>query len=640
MNLNIRIFIKIFVVFCLTSGLFAQEPLKDTTEILKTFTVNAQRLEDFGAGIKSLQFDSATQSRYVHSSLSDLIASEAGIFVRSYHNGGIASASFRGTNASHTAVIWNGFNINNPMNGQMDLSLIPVSFTDGIKIQYGGAGALWGSGAVGGAIHLSAKPRFNEGVKTELSAAAGSFESYSTNLSVGYSKSKHESSIKYFYNTSENNFSYINNYLPDAPKLKQEHARFEGRGLYATHHRLINNNQRLNLFVWYQQIQREIPPTLLESISLAQQKDNNIRVSSEWAKYINNNSLFFRVAYFDDAQNYENPLSNTDARNDYRTFAAEIEKNIIWKRHKINTGSSNSYISAIASNYQNSHNRLTNTIFASYSYESKNERFSYVLSGRQEWIDMKSLPFTYSTGADYRLFNNLLVFAQFSKVFRVPSLNDLFWQPGGNQNLEPESGYTLQAGFNWTVDKGNFTVETMPTFFNSIIDNWILWLPVAGYWRPQNLMQVWSRGLETNTSVTAKFQQLTACLSLMTNYVLATSQKAISDSDASVGKQLLYTPMYNGFAKFDVFYKSWHLSYKHNYTGYRYVSSDNTQYLKPYHKADIHLSYNIDIKKVSTSFFIQCHNLWNEVYEVVAIRPMPLRHFRTGITLSFNNPEL
>lgn len=49
--------------------------------------------------------------------LSELLAASSPVFVKSYGPGGMATAHFRGTAASHSRIVWNGLNLNSPMRG-------------------------------------------------------------------------------------------------------------------------------------------------------------------------------------------------------------------------------------------------------------------------------------------------------------------------------------------------------------------------------------------------------------------------------------------------------------------------------------------------------------------------------------------
>ena len=60
------------------------------------------------------------------STLSELLIQHSPVFIKTYGPGGVSTASFRGTTASHTLVLWNGFQLNAPSLGQVDFSTIPV----------------------------------------------------------------------------------------------------------------------------------------------------------------------------------------------------------------------------------------------------------------------------------------------------------------------------------------------------------------------------------------------------------------------------------------------------------------------------------------------------------------------------------
>ena len=141
-----------------TWTLHAQDTIPN--QQLKKITITTDRLTIYSAGTKNLRFDEKTLLQHRHRNLSDLLQDESPIFIKSYGLGGLATTSARGGSAQHTAILWNGFQINNASTGQIDLSLIPMQSAGSVAIQYGGSCALWGSGAVGGAIHLQAKPSF------------------------------------------------------------------------------------------------------------------------------------------------------------------------------------------------------------------------------------------------------------------------------------------------------------------------------------------------------------------------------------------------------------------------------------------------------------------------------------------------
>ena len=114
--------------------------------------------------------------------LSDVLSPLSNIAINNYGQGGVSVATLRGLGSYHTAILWNGINLQSSMNGGVNLTNIPVNFIDQLAIQYGGNGALFGSGAIGGTIQLSNTLELGKGYSVELSQAYGSFSSYFTGL--------------------------------------------------------------------------------------------------------------------------------------------------------------------------------------------------------------------------------------------------------------------------------------------------------------------------------------------------------------------------------------------------------------------------------------------------------------------------
>src|SRR5690606_11557352 len=108
--------------------------------------------------------------------LGDILQSNTGIFIKSYGQGGLATASFRGTAASHTKVLWNDMPLNSSMNGLIDFSLLPIAFYDGIEIDYGGASLEQNSGSLGGSINLKNGVDFTNRVNIDARQTFASYQ--------------------------------------------------------------------------------------------------------------------------------------------------------------------------------------------------------------------------------------------------------------------------------------------------------------------------------------------------------------------------------------------------------------------------------------------------------------------------------
>lgn len=619
----------------------AQQVITDSvSHILQGVVIESPRISGFTPGLKTTEFDSLTKATYSQKSLADLLADESPLFIKSYGLGSLATTSLRGGSAYHTAVLWNGISLSSSMNGQLDMSLVPVTAADDIKLQYGGSSALFGSGAVAGTVHLLNNPKFDNGISIGTNVYAGSFSDYRQNVFVEVSKKKFVSSLKVFNATAKNDFTYRTMYSVNDERIKQSNAELENRGIISENKFLIGNHQVLSVNAWLQHTDRNIPPTMLQKESKANQIDDALRLMSEWKYEKRKTAAFIRAAWLNEKLVYSDGFSGLDETSKTHQFIAEAEtKMTLGKRHFINIGIHNTY--SIASNRSFERNPHQNrfALFASYLYTSVNKKLSASASARGELVNQTFVPFTYSAGVNYAIVKWLSARANFSRVYRIPTFNDLYWNPGGNPNLKPEDGYAAEVGLNLVLKNKIFLFKTDVTVFNRNIDNWIMWLPGVWYWSPQNIMNVWSRGMETNSSLAINIKKWKITLGVLTNYVLSTNQKAKTENDNSVGKQLIYTPMYSGMAKISIEYKGVLLSYRHNYVGYRFTSTDNTQYLTPYDLGSVYLSYNIKLGNASAGIFFQANNIWNKQYQTISNRAMPGINFNGGIALHFNKPN-
>ena len=644
-----RKYIFIFVFFILADLCSGQST--DSAQTLKEAVISSSRLTTFSTGTKVQVLDSAAIAQYKTGNLSDILAFESPLFIKSYGLGSLATCSFRGAGASHTATLWNGFNLNNPMYGQFDLSLFPVGFMDKVSVQYGGTSALWGSGAVGGAIHLSSEAAFDQGLKTTVSTSFGSFNSRTQNFQLSISKMKWISTAKFFNASATNNFPFYNTALLNSPKQIQSNAELKQYGLLSENYLKINEHQKLSLFFWYQFSNRNSPPLMLQQTSKANRGDESFRLSSEWQRVGNKVTYMLRSAWFDESLSYIDLASNVNSLSHSQTSITEAEAKItVNKKQLVNIGLNNTYAQATSFSVipepevegylgKPSQNRLAG--FASYRFRSENEKLTCVVSAREEYIQNKFVPFTYSGGIEYVPIRWLSARASASKVYRVPSFNDLYWARGGNSKLLPESGFCAEAGIELklTSDHPHIQFTFEPTVFSRNMDNWIIWLPGAAYPSPKNILNVWSRGVETRSELKVQINPVVFKISVITNYVVSTNEEAITENDASVDKQLIYVPMYSGHGKVSVEYKNISLSYVQSYTGYRYTSTDNLEYLKPYVLANMFVSYKINFHSISLDVFIQANNLFNEQYQVLRNYAMPLVNYQAGLSIHFTKPN-
>lgn len=628
----------LFFLFPFVSYLrvFATQP-GDTLH-LKEVNISSTRLQKFAVGHKVEIIDSLTKQAYAGVALSNLLAEQSAMYVKAYGPSGIATVSFRGSNANHTPVLWNGINLQSPMLGQVDFSLIPIIAADEISIQYGGAGALCGSGAIGGVVHLNSPLNFNQGLKINATLNYGSFNDWSSSAGVSISKDKCLHSSKFYHRSALNNFTFYNNSKAGNPLERLSNAALNQWAYIQENAFKLNEKQVLNIRYWYQQSDRQVAPGMAQQQSTAQQFDQAQRALLHWQYSGKLVALNIKQALLSEALNYDDSISHINSQNQSLSVISEVESNFnIHTQHKFDAGINNTYNMARAQAYGTSKAQERFALFAAYKWESKSNTKSLVLSARQEWLDGKILPLSPALGFEIDIIPNLYLKGKASRNYRIPTFNDLYWIPGGNRNLVAEQGWSEDLGLYYSTQKGNIQYKASVNIYNSLINNWIVWLPTENYWAPANIMQVWSRGLESDWQVLRNSGKIQWTLRLNTAYTLASNQQLKAVNDESLYKQLIYVPIYKGFVNAGAGYKSYRINYHCAYTGYRYTSSDNSSFLDPYILHHITLSKDLRLAKCAASLFFKVNNIANSTYQLVAGRPMPLRFYQSGISFSFHN---
>lgn len=619
------------LVFYLTTG-WAQSLSIETD----TVSIHARRLEDLGAGHRLVTIDSMALAGAVGQNLSDLLATHADIFIKSYGAGGLATTSIRGGGASHLAVRWNGFHLQSPMNGQQDLALIPAFFLDQVSLQYGSGGALFGSGAVGGTLILDQNLGFSGLVKGRVMMGIGSFGDQQLGLEVQASQQKWAFRTRYHQRSAQNDFFILSPYS-SVNGQQQTHAAFSQRGLLQEAAYRINEKQELQFWWWHQEKEQEVPPTLSQDSSAATQWDQSNRLAMAWEYESDRLALKVRSAYLTQDLRYRDPLATIDAPNLSQTWIQVAEAFFNPSAgHALHFGVNHTYQQAQAHGYGNNLPRQRRfSLMGSYHLRWLEKHLELILSTRQEWVDGKAIPVIPSLGGRWGLASWFSLKGQIGRSYRLPTFNDRFWEPGGNPDLDPERGWGGEIGLQGRWE--NLEWET--TTFSRQIRDWILWLPgEGGYWTPENVRQVWSRGLENQLGWHQQWGNGGLRGQVCYTFTRATVQESSQPRDGAIGQQLIYTPEHQGRGRLSLNWSGWHLSYSHNFTGRRYTLSDNSQWLTGYWLGQMRLSYSWRCNRLGGSLDFNIHNLWNTPYTVIADRPMPGRNYALSLNIDFFQP--
>ncbi len=623
--------IKAALVICLSLG----RSYGQDTVPLSSVEIVAKKVSLSQIGKKTLSVDSLTREQFRFNSVGDLLSFNSPVFIKSYGPGAIATTAFRGGNASQTAVLWNGFNLQNAMLGQSDLALMPSILFEDVELEFGGSASLWGSGAVGGSIHLNNSTPFNKGLSASVNASTGSTGTRNGSALLLLSKRRLVSSTKLYEIVSKNSFLYRDTSDRESPLKRQAQAGYNFKGLMQELKFIINSRQIVAMNAWVNGNQRRLPPVNPATPAKMYQYDGALRLTASWNYITSRFRSMVRTALLRERIDYTDSLAAIFSVSKVQTVIAENENFFQWRSNQqLNLGLNFSSSSANVQEYdgRKKTDRLSFLIGNRSSF-LRSRLVTYVCA-RAEYFSAGALPVTGNISVEYALTKKIRGKVNTARVYRQPTLNDLYWLPGGNSHLKPEQGYTTEGELSYATVSGRLTFFFSGAAYSRKISNWILWVPGANANpSPLNVQKVWSRGTETVWKAGYQYNKFSTGLSVQTGYCLSTTEENSQENNAAQGRQLIYTPRYTVNNQVYFMYKTAGLFFYHQYVGYRFTSSDNSTWLPPYHASSLKLRYSRQINKINLALYAACNNLFNSNYTIITGRPMPLRNFELGITI-------
>jgi outer membrane cobalamin receptor len=624
-------------LFFVPSWLSAQS---DTAILIAPVEVTASRLTKETGYLFIQRPDSLAMSLHLSGDLSEVLTQEGGVFLKTYGQGSLATSALRGAGASHTAVLWNGFNLQNPMNGVADFSLFPVSLTDEVGIQHGGGSSLQGSGSIGGTIFLDDRLSAKSGWHSSIAATAGSFGDFRQFAKLGYNGKKWGTSLKLSRAAAENDFK-----LHSSLRQRQENAQLAQWALSQTTAVKLGRRQSLRSFLWLQKSERNIPPSSTELDAHARQLDDVTRIGLEWTKTNSANVLKARAGYFEEGIVFFSDVVDTsDSRS--RTFIAEAEQAFRLSRKQTLRLGVHFTGQRADTRETGQQERFRWAAFGEWSLFFLREKGRVSLSARQELVDGALIPLLTSAGGFFQIKKGVKLTASLSRNYNLPTFNDLYWSDAfarGNPDLKPETSWSSELGVQLEKNSGGRHWSARLNAFSNLVDNWILWAPKGQVWSPQNKRKVWARGLEVFAGGGIKRGFWSTAIQVNGTLTHSTIRKIFENSSpALLNKQLIYTPVLGTGGTLTAGYKKSFLRYGHQFTGRRFTTTDNApaNALPGFGTGQLSIGTNFSgVRRAQALIQFSIQNIWNKSYEVIEARPMPGRNFRLEVRLSLEGKK-
>jgi len=549
--------------------------------------------------------------------LTEILNFNSPIYFKENGRGMVSSPSFRGTTASQTAVIWNGININSQFNGQLDFNTVNTGAYDQISVRGGGGSVVYGTGAIGGSIHLNNSLSFKEKQEHQLLFQYGSFNTLDARYNFKLARKKWSLNLALARNSSDNDYEY-----PDD----------RGKNLNGSYY-----NTSMNVTLGYRFDEDNILKVISETYD-GERHFSLIRSSENRTKYrdLNNRNLLEWNSEFSDFQQVS---SIAFIRENYQYFANINSDNYSYGNAKsyiakydlsynlnsdilLNTVVQNTYTDGEGSNIQDKdRNILSAAILGKHSLT---QNLQYEAGLRKEITGNYESPLLFSFGVNYKLNDFYTLKINSSRNFRIPTYNDLYWSSAGNPDLNPEKSLQAELGNHFRFDN----MEAGITVYYNDVTDMIRWLPGAdGIWRPGNEDKVNIYGLESFVNWEKSFSEETN-LTAQATYAYTISK------NPETNKQLIYVPYHKVTGNLSYQFHQFTPSLQVLYNGSVYTRTDYSEELSGYFLANLGMAYTID-KERDWELGGRVNNLFNTEYQNVEDRWMPGINFNLYINFNF-----
>lgn len=634
--------------FCLITGLSvflaAAEKVvaqKDSVH-LEPVTVYGFAPERFMSGLKIQKIDSVTMEQFRFWNITDLLSLNTPILLKNYGPGQLATVAFRGTSANHTAVLWNGLNINLPTLGQTDFSTIPVAGFDQLSVQYGSSASVVGTDAVGGSILLgSSKPQ--AGLQVMIGRQQESFRNNQTQATLKYGTSLN------------NQWSFSGKTAVYNGRMNNDYRETLRRGIEIIRSKTFQKGLVQDLFftskkhelsahVWLTENALTTNPQNLAGRELTRIKSSRTMLRYQFEDWV------VRTSWVRDVIDY--------AVGDYSKLDHAVtdrlgirgERTLEWKvgssgsSIQVQTGGEFTHYKTQVENYERpviTENRGDLFVLTRWQISP---RLLTSVNLRQAFVTGYNPPFTPSFGVEYRLVQDkpytIKLRGSVGRSYRVPTLNERYWKILGNPDIKPESGFNKEIGAEsvYRLNKIHSFTGNISVYHNKI-DNWTYWNP-ANNFHVENLQMVIARGAELQLGWKGNWEYWKFGSNI--NYALTkTSQEKVYDAYAVdvVGKQLPHIPVHSGNINMFVAYKWFRITKQFQVVSKRYTTADHIQSTDGYVLGNLILESNFGWSFANASLQGRINNIYDTFYQTINGNSMPGRSFAISLVLSAKTPE-
>ncbi len=653
-----------FMFLSFFPGLIKAEESKDTTYLLQEVLVTANRPNQDIIPVQTLSGEEL--NRLNSNSVADALRYFAGVQIKDYGGvGGIKTVNIRSMGTNHTGVVYDGVQLGNAQNGQIDLGQFSLDNIEALSLHNGQKSALlqpardFGNA---GTVYLRTRtPVFETGESYHARATVrfGSFDLLNPSALVELKLSDHvNASLSTEWLNSSGKYKFRYRRVNPAGELAYDTTAVRENGDINATRLEMNLNGTFRQGYWHFKVynynsERGVPGAIVNNVwrrgeriwdtnSFAQ---GSVMISSgRWTSLENLKYAFYRTHYVN------NDDKQIKVDNLYRQreiyFSSANEFSIIsWWKASVSYDFIYNSLNADVYGFAKP-DRYTNLLSVATAFDfnrilvtaSGLTTFVHDILKEQEAPKDKSVftPAIYVCAYPL-LTKTFSLRAFYKKSFRMPTFNDLYYADMGNSKLNPERVEQYNFGLLFDKSSNNFFSQlrfSVDVYYNKVHDKIVAYPKGQQFrWTMLNLGLVDIRGIDLTALASINpYQDL--ILTLRAQY---TYQKAIditNRTDNYYRHQIPYIPHHSGSAIINAYWHSFGLNYSFIYVGARYNQQENIRYnyTQPWYTSDISLSYDFRLGKIKNRVLVEVNNLLSQDYDVILNYPMPKRNYK--ITLS------
>jgi outer membrane cobalamin receptor len=637
----------------------------DTTKKLKEVTVSSSTIPKVQTITPAQQISAIDFTRNSAFTVADAIRNFAGVNIKDYGGiGGVKTVLVRSLGANHTGIFYDGVQLNDAQNGQIDLGRLNLTNVQSITLYNGQPDNICQPArAFASASVLS--------IKT-IRPSLGRDKPYQVLLGVkGGSFGLINPYLQWQQRISKNWSAIVNSYLEKADGQYKYKVNGDGSDTLATRRNgdikaqqgdaalywTKSDSNQFNLHINYYNSDRGLPNAVIYynpySKQRVQNRDVFVQAGYEhtWSNSLHlllNSKLSRLYTHYTDPD-----FLNGQGGLNYKYTQKEVYQSAALAYHIMSNWevsyaadfaltnldanvrnyaypSRYTLLNVVASNFTLGKWRLQGSLLNSHISES-------VKSGIA--ADSHSV-YSPTVMASFKPFesSNFQLRAFYKNVFRYPTFDEFYYFAIPVRNLKPEFAKQYDLGATYTKSLSSwldYVTLTADAYYNNVTDK-ILSVPNQNPYISSitNLGKVDIRGIDISIKTQSKLDNGWRAL-LTVNY---SYQKAIDVSDPTSSvylEQIPYAPKHTMAVNAGVDYKQLGIYYNQILSSSRYYSGQNLpENLVPgYSVSDASAVYNFQVNAKPVTASIEVNNIFNTNYAVIRSFPLPGRSYRLTLQI-------